>query len=89
MSEENNADSEQVLTEISPPEHEAMPLSGQADKEQAQAPAPTGGPAKTQGVRATRADGGRRALERAAKAAARTGRRGDVHEYMRVRRGYV
>ncbi|MCE5184973.1 MAG: hypothetical protein LLF76_02465 [Planctomycetaceae bacterium] len=44
---------------------------------------------KTQGVRAGRGDAGRRVLDRAAKAAAKTGRRGDVHEYMRLRRNYV
>jgi hypothetical protein len=44
---------------------------------------------KTQGVRANRGDGRRRVLEKAARAAAKTGKRGDVHEYMRIRRGYV
>jgi hypothetical protein len=44
---------------------------------------------KTQGVRANRGDGGRRVLEKAARAAARTGTRGDVHEYMRIRRSFV
>lgn len=89
MSEEDSTDTEQVLTEIDPPEHDEKPPRGQADEEQAQPAAPTGGPSKTQGVRAPRADVGRRTLERAAKAAARTGRRGDVHEYMRVRRSYL
>lgn len=44
---------------------------------------------KTQGLRSNRADAGRRTLERAAKAAARTGNRGDVHAYMRIRRSLI
>lgn len=86
MSDEDVRTSEQVPADHDRPNDEPVPASGQAQPEE---PPAADGPVKTQGVRPARSDSGRRVLERAARAAARTGRRGDVHEYMRIRRGYL
>ncbi|HOK94769.1 MAG TPA: hypothetical protein PK052_05335 [Anaerohalosphaeraceae bacterium] len=54
-----------------------------------EAPGAGGIQPKTQGVRESLGAGRRAALERAARAAARSGSRIDVQEYMRIRRSFV
>lgn len=78
MNEENTVNNEQPSVS-----------GGEAQEQQsAGAPVQTTTQQVTQGVR-TRVDGARQMLQRAARAASKTGHRADVHEYMRLRRRRV
>ena len=88
MSSEKTVDSEQL-----PVNSEENPQPDSSDENSDSTPklcskVPPETPPKTQGVKTSR-DSGIGILHAAAKQAARTNSRSDVHEYMRLRRSYV